>query len=71
MAPVRGKTTVPMHHNEPLATSHKNHDSENNCSGFLAKVRKMAKNEIIFSQSEGTIHFGIKFPIVKNAFFLV
>ena len=75
MAPVRGETTVPRHHNEPLVTSHKNRDSENHRSEFLAKVRKMAKNEIIFSQSEGTIrtiHFGIKFPIVKNAkFFLV
>ena len=72
MAPVRGETTVPRHHNEPLVTSHKNRDSENHRSEFLFKVRKMAKNEIIFSQSEGTIHFGIKFPIVKNAkFFLV
>ena len=82
MAPVHSETTVPRHHNEPLVTSHKNRDSENHRSEFLAKVRKMAKNEIIFSQSEifsiifsqseGTIHFGIKFPIVKNAkFFLV
>ena len=76
LAPVRGETTVPRHHNEPLVTSHKNRDSESHRSEFLAKVRKMAKNEIIFSQSEifskGTIHFGIKFPIVKNAkFFLV
>lgn len=52
MAPVRGETTVPRHHNEPLVTSHKNRDSENHRSEFLAKVRKMAKNEIIFSQSE-------------------
>ena len=52
MAPVRGETTVPRHHNEPLVTSHKNCDSENHHSEFLAKVRKMAKNEIIFSQSE-------------------
>ena len=72
MAPVHGETTVPRHHNEPLVTSHKNHDDENRRSEFLFKVRKMAKNEIIFIQSEGTIHFGIKFPIVKNAkFFLV
>ena len=72
MAPVRGETTVPKHHSEPLVTSRKNCDSKNHRSEFLAKVRKMAKNEIIFSQSEGTIHFGIKFPIVKNAkFFLV
>ena len=67
MAPVRGETTVPRHHNEPLVTSHKNRDSENHRSEFLFKVRKMAKNEIIF----GTIHFGIKFPIVKNAKFLL
>ena len=52
MAPVRSETTVPRHHNEPLVTSHKNRDSENHRSEFLAKVRKMAKNEIIFSQSE-------------------
>ena len=52
MAPVRGETTVPRHHSEPLVTSHKNRDSENHRSEFLAKVRKMAKNEIIFSQSE-------------------
>ena len=52
MAPVRGETTVPRHHNEPLITSHKNRDSENHRSEFLAKVRKMAKNEIIFIQSE-------------------
>ena len=49
MAPVRGETTVPRHHNEPLVTSHKNRDSENHRSEFLAKVRKMQKN---FSQSE-------------------
>ena len=65
LAPVRGETTVPRHHNEPLVTSHKNRDSENHRSEFLAKVRKMAKNEIIFSQSEETIHFGIKFPGIK------
>ena len=52
MAPVRGETTVPRHHNEPLVTSHKNRDSENRRSEFLFKVRKMAKNEIIFIQSE-------------------
>ena len=52
MAPVRGETTVPGHHSEPLVTSHKNRDSENHHSEFLAKVRKMAKNEIIFSQSK-------------------
>ena len=52
MAPVRSETTVPRHHNEPLVTSHKNRDSENHRSEFLAKVRKMAKNEIIFIQSE-------------------
>ena len=52
MAPVRGETTVPRHHNEPLVTSHKNRDSENHRSEFLFKVRKMAKNEIIFIQSE-------------------
>ena len=43
MAPVRGETTVPRHHNEPLVTSHKNRDSENHRSEFLAKVRKMQK----------------------------
>ena len=52
MAPVRGETTVPRHHNEPFVTSHKNYDSESHCSEFLFKLRKMAKNEIIFSQSE-------------------
>ena len=52
LAPVRGETTVPRHHNEPLVTSHKNRDSENRRSEFLFKVRKMAKNEIIFIQSE-------------------
>ena len=52
MAPVRGETTVPRHHNEPLVTSHKNRDSESHRSEFLFKVRKMAKNEIIFIQSE-------------------
>ena len=65
MAPVRSETTVPRRHNEPLATSHKNCDSESHCSEFLSKVRKMAKNEIIFIQNEGTIHFGIKFPLSK------
>ena len=72
LAPVRSETTVPGHHNEPLATSNKNRDSENCRSEFLFKVRKMAKMKLFFSQSEGTIHFGIKFPILKNAkFFLV
>ena len=52
MAPVRSETTVPRRHNEPLATSHKNCDSESHCSEFLFKVGKMAKNEIIFIQSE-------------------
>ena len=51
MAPVRGETTVPRHHNEPLVTSHKNRDSENHRSEFLFKVRKMAKNEIIFRKN--------------------
>ena len=65
MAPVRGETTVPRHHNEPLVTSHKNRDSENHRSEFLAKVRKMAKNEIIFSQSE---IFSISFFLQTNLF---
>ena len=52
LAPVHGETTVTRHHNEPLVTSHKNRDSESHHSKFLAKVRKMAKNEIIFIQSE-------------------
>ena len=52
MAPVHSETTVPRYHNEPSVTSHKNNGSENHCSEFLAKVRKMAKDEIIFSQSE-------------------
>mgnify|MGYP006882958041 FL=1 len=52
LAPVRGETTVPRRHNEPLVTSHKSRDSEGHCSEFLFKVRKMAKNEITFSQSE-------------------
>ena len=49
LAPVRSENTVPRHHNEPLVTSHKNRDSKNHRSEFLAKVRKMHK---IFSQSE-------------------
>ena len=52
LTPVRGENTVPRHHNEPLVTTHKNCDSESHHSEFLFKVRKMAKNEIIFSQSE-------------------
>ena len=65
MAPVRGKATVPRHHNEPLVTSHKNRGSENHRSEFLAKVRKMAKNEIIFSQSEiFSILFFTKKPVL-------
>ena len=39
LAPVRGETTVPRHHNEPLVTSQKNRDSENNHFEFLSKVR--------------------------------
>ena len=65
MAPVRGETTVPRHHNEPLVTSHKNRDSENHRSEFLFKVRKMAKNEIIFIQSEIVSFF---FLSLSNAF---
>ena len=64
MAPVRSETTVPRHHNEPLVTSHKNRDSENHRSEFLAKVRKMAKNEIIFSQSEIFSKYFISFAYV-------
>ena len=48
MAPVLSEITVLRHHNESLVTSHKNRDSKNHRSEFLAKVRKMAKNEIIF-----------------------
>ena len=70
MAPVRGETTVPRHHNEPLVTSHKNRGSENHRSEFLAKVRKMAKNEIIFSQSEifspSNVQRLSKFPIKET-----
>ena len=50
MAPVRGETTVPRHHNEPLVTSHKNRDSENHRSEFLAKVRKMAKMKLFLAK---------------------
>ena len=56
MAPVRVETTVPGHHNESLVTSHKNCDSESHHSEFLAKVRKMAKNENVFIQSEINSH---------------
>ena len=50
MAPVRGETTVPGHHNEPLVTSHKNRDSENHCSEFLAKVRKNQKMKLFLAK---------------------
>ena len=48
---MHGETTVPGYYNEPLVTSHKNCDSENHCTEFLFKVRKMTKNEITFIQS--------------------
>ena len=53
MALVRGETTVPRHHNEPLVTSHKNRDSESHCSEFLAKVRKMAKMKLFLAKVRG------------------
>ena len=77
MAPVRGETTVPRHHNEPLITSHKNRDSENHHSEFLAKVRKMAKKKYFHAGTNGAQSFpfanttlypgnNIKTPIKKQ-----
>ena len=71
LAPVHGETTVPRHHNEPLVTSHKNRDSENRRSEFLAKVRKMAKNEIIFIQSEIVSLKFVQLTAYNGKFFLV
>ena len=66
LASVRGETTVPRHHNEPLVTSHKNHDSENHHSEFFIQSEKNGKKWNYFYTKWDCIFFVIFLTLYKK-----